>query len=260
MAFQETMPGALGGTAESAAWAPFRIDAPAKRLSTLRDILQGEAPVSIGPPGGPVFPATLWSVDGNHARMLFKVETATTATSPVTPPVLPLRGLWAATYVGDIKLQFPLSGVTVEPAGDRVLLHADLPKVVFRLPRRQGLRLRKDGKDELSARLSHPLAPDITVELRVLDISASGCALWRPIKVMPLVPDQVIRAVEIVRGGETLFFADMDVRHASPSRDFGPGMRVGCTWGAMSAVARSALEGWIGAAERRRGRFTLDFG
>ncbi len=256
MAYQETMPGALSADTDVGAWTPFRLDAPDKRLRVLREICQGQSPVSIGPQGGPVFPATLWSVDATHSRMLFKVET----TTPTGQRAMPLRGLWGATYQGDTKLQFPLSGVTVEPTPDRVLLHADLPRLLFKLPRRQGLRLRKEGSEGLVARLHHPLAPDLQVELRVLDLSATGCALWRPIKVMPLVPDQTLRAVEIVQGDETLFFADLDVRHASPSHDHGPGMRIGCTWATMSQLAKNALGTWIAAAERRRGRFTLDFG
>jgi c-di-GMP-binding flagellar brake protein YcgR len=255
MAFLETLPAPIGPAVEFGPWEPFRVDGAHKRLAALRDICNGGVPVSVGPPGGPVFAAALWSVDEGQNKVHFSVSPEAARESRVNT----VHGLWAATYLGETKLQFPLSRLSVEPASDRYLVHADLPPDIYRLARRQGLRLRKAASAGLMARFQHPLAPDLSMKLRVLDISLSGCALWRTSKVLPLVPEQMVREVEVLLDDETLFFTDLEVRHVSPSPADRAGMRIGCTWRTLSHPARDALQGWIETGERRRGRFTLSF-
>jgi hypothetical protein len=262
MGFVDTLPGALGqrgGTAAASAearsvWAQFRVHDERQRRATLRELWQAGVPLTLGAASGALHTATLWSVDEQRQRLHFSIQS-----DPANQPDQPLapRGLWAAGYLGPVKVQFPLDDFEVRRAAGQWVASCLLPERLYRMHRRQGVRIRRSELDAMRVSLRSPLAPDLAVQLRVLDIGALGCGLWRPAGELPMVPEQVLREVEFIDDGETLFFADLEVRHVSLEAGQRHGVRVGCRWRTLSRPAQAALDEWIRTGERRRSRFTL---
>ncbi len=261
MSFVETIPGALDAGAARGMptneWLAFQVSGAPARLQLLRELSELAAPVSIGRWGGEVMAATLWSVDAEQHSLHFSggPELAALAGQP--------EGLFAAAYLGDHKLQFPLHGLRVTAvADDRLRLRADLPPLLLRLARRNGLRLRRAGREPLLARVAAVpggFCADHWVEMPVLDIGAGGCALWLPAGAPPLLPGMLLRAVEWQQAdGELLFCCDLKICHvgSDPLRPTA-GLRLGCSWGLMSKGARALIDGWLQRSQRRRTRFTL---
>jgi len=65
---------------------------------------------------------------------------------------------------------------------------AELPREVFRFQRRNSFRVRTLPRSSPTMVLRHPGIPDMTLALRVLDVSTGGCALFLPNDVPPLSP------------------------------------------------------------------------
>jgi len=263
MSFVETVPAALDAGAARGMptndWLAFQVSGAPARVALLRELSELAAPVSIGRWGGEVVAATLWSVDAEQRCLHFNggPELAALAALP--------EGLFAAAYLGDHKLQFPLLGIRVADAGGgrdgRLRLQAELPPLLLRLARRTGLRLRRLGGEPLLARaaqMAGGFGADHWIEMPVLDIGTGGCALWLPAGAPALLPGMLLRAVEWQQGDELLFCCDLKVCHvgSDPLRPTA-GLRLGCRWGLMSAGARALIDGWLERGQRRRKRFTL---
>ncbi len=253
----ETVPAALDAAPSSAPsqhrtpWIAHRVTSVAARLALLRELSDSAAPVSLGRPGAAATAATLWAVDGGRCRLHFNG-------GPELAPLASQQGVYAAAYLGDIKLQFPLRRMSLAPAlGAQVQLQAEVPQLLLRLARRRGLRLRQPDGRALGVRFMHPLAPGQPTEAVALDVSTGGCALELGPQALPLVPGMMLRAVEWLEDGEPLFYTDLEVRHVSPDLMEPYGLRVGCCWGAMAPTAQRLLAAWIERGRRRRGRVTL---
>jgi hypothetical protein len=257
----ETVPAALDAIdgepqQQSGPWITYRVSGVAARLALLREMAEVGVPVSLGRPGGTIVGATLWAVDGARCRLHFNG-------GPELAPLVEQQGVYAAAYLGDIKLQFPLRRMSVMSAtGAQVQLQAEIPSLMLRLARRGSLRLRRPDGRLLAVRFVHPLAPDLRTEVEALDVGPGGCALELGPQALPLVPGMRLRDVEWLEEGESLFFTDLDVRHVSPDLMEPYGLRVGCSWGAMTNATRQVLNNWIERGRRRRGRVTvqLDLG
>lgn len=256
MSAPETVPGLLKEGAESSpGWGSggLRVSDTRKCLDMLREVAHGAVPVSIGHAGGPAMAATLWAIDVQAGRLHFHAEVDGAGV------LRDLHGLHAAAYLSDVKVQFRLSHVRLGGgSGAQLHLQADVPKGIYRLARRDGLRLRRGGAAPLRANVLMDRHAERAAEYEVLDLSHGGCGLLRSPDAPALQPGQALTGVEFREAGETAFFADLQLQHASdvPSRQ--GGQRLGCRWLHLSPTARQTLTRWMDAGGRRRGRVTLD--
>jgi c-di-GMP-binding flagellar brake protein YcgR len=125
------------------------------------------------------------------------------------------------------------------------------------LPRRRDVRVRRPVQQAPWLHFAHPLLPGSALTLRALDLSTSGCGLWRPATSPPLAPGLVLSAVEVELDDSSIFFADMRVQHATPAGGARAGTRVGCSWIDLSAPAQDTLQRWICGGRHRRRRAML---
>jgi len=259
--FVDTEPAAIDPVSYVGPWERFRVSDPRKCLAALSQVKLNESPVTIGHPEGPSLAASLWSVDGPNRRLHFNLDKAAPAEALLTT----VRQTWAAMYLGDVKLQFWLQGLTLNrlPAERQAdvatcSLCADLPSQMYCLPRRRDVRVRHGQDVAPTVRFEHPLAPGSALVLGLLDVSATGCAMRKPADTLPLLPGTEIRQVEVELDERTMLFADLRVAHVSamPGDRLG-GQRVGCTWQHLPDAARKRLLDWIQIGRRRRDLLTL---
>lgn len=234
------------------AWQQFRVDEPRRRLSLLRELRIGDVQMALGASQGPVVAAALWAVDEPGGRLFFSVE----AQSPGLERLSTVPEWWAAGYLGEVKLQFPVHDLRcARPqrargpgAGNRLHLEAALPLFIYRLPRRQARRVRHARQRAPQLRLCDPQGGGEPVFLPAIDISLEGCALWKPAGGWPLRQGTLLRDVEVHLDDLTVLVTDLQVQHVTPQAapvPPGPGTRVGCSWAGMPEAGRDALARWL---------------
>ena len=76
--FQDTRPAELDASGDCDPWGPFRVGAPAERLSLLRAVRDGQVSVLLSAPDGTTLSVVLWAVDEMQTRLNFSVD----ATAP----------------------------------------------------------------------------------------------------------------------------------------------------------------------------------
>jgi c-di-GMP-binding flagellar brake protein YcgR len=254
MSFAYTQPAELDSQDAGTRWSQFRIAGPLRQMETLRTLCRHDVPLTLGQSGGLLLQTTLWAVDEAALRLHFNAD--------VEPrKIWDLIGLpeaWAAGYLDDAKVQFPVRSLKLETHGRTATLSCDVPPHILRLPRRGSQRVRRPHGGPV-VRLQHPLSGD-ELELQVVDLSLTGCALRVPPGRVQLKQGLPVRAVEIELDERTVIFADLFVHHVTPERGQGGCSRAGCQWGHMSDGARDTLRQWIrqGQQHRSLARLQLD--
>lgn len=248
MAFVDTQPARINHGDTAGEWARFRIRSASKQLAALRELCRNDTPLVIGRPGGTTLQAALWSVDDVNRRLHFKID----ADSPALNDLTYEPELWAAAYVEDDKLQFALTRVKFGVVQGLQVLAADMPEHIYRLPRRQAVRVRRNDLDGPKARFAHPLAPEAVTTLKLLDVSSTGCALLSPLNGALLSLGMLLKQVEVELDDDTILFCDLLVHHVTAHSRRDRSARVGCAWQGMPVAAQDRLRGWIERGRRRR--------
>lgn len=254
MSFLDTQPAPIDRFDVAGPWSRFRVRDPRSQLASLRDVSRADKPVTLGAPGGPTMTVTLWSVDEFNNHLHFQAPLNT----PHAQTIAQEQDLWAAAYLGDAKVQFCVSGLTLRADGDHWVLVTDTPKLMYRLPRRGAMRVRRDAKAAPTVRFQHPEQPGKVVALRVLDISATGCALALPADGPPLRAGSRLLKVEVELDDDSIVLSDLVVHNLTPL-DAAGNARLGCEWEGMPAPAQERLQRWIMQGRRRRELISLSF-
>jgi len=252
--FQDTRPAEIGSDNGLDAWAEFRVTQPQERLRLLRALCDSQVPVNLNAPDGAAVTATLWAVDSAQDRINFSAEPGL----PQLARLVDADEAVAVAYLESIKLQFDLHGFMLVRGATSNALQCGLPREIYRFQRRNTYRVRpRSGPDPL-ARLRHPSLPEMSLALRVLDVSIGGCALWLPHDVPPLQAGTRIGEVHIELDIETRFAAAMTLQHVSSQGQGNGGTRLGCEWHRLPATAERMLQRWIDRTQQRRRLLALE--
>lgn len=255
MSFLDTEPAAIDSVEFAGPWSPFRVADPRQRLGTLRALCRTDVPISLGAPGSPLLCVNLWAIDDLRARLHLKVV----AGADRAELLCAHPRLWAAAYLDLAKVQFDVCRPMLEGSPGQRTLTADAPGEMYRLPRRRAVRVRRAEGRAPWLRFAHAGPTGRPLALRVLDISTSGCALWKAAGEMPLAPGAYVRAVEVELEPGVFIFSDLCVRHVSLDSRLAdqPGARVGCSWEGLAPAAQDTLQRWIRRGQRRRDLISL---
>ena len=259
MPFLDTAPADIDRAGPGSAWARFRVDDARRVLHSLHTLCRSDTPVTIGLVNGPSFVASLWSVDDVHQLLHFNIDRA----AVVDAQLLRSPRLWGVAYEDGAKLQFDLRHFLLEETAQQRLLHTALPPTLYRLPRRDAVRVRPAEVGAPKVRFRHPLAPERWTQMRAIDVAPHGCALWRPMDALPLLPGMALMQAEVELDNQTYFYADLTIQHVTlgnlDAAGRAVGMRVGCRWDGLAPPAELALEKWIRSGQGRRQRISLEF-
>jgi flagellar brake protein len=266
MLFLTTQPSALENPGDLETWMKFRVPDARVRLAALRELVRGDTPLVVGAPGYPAFNATLWSVDDALGRVQLNVDNAGNhLRASLAAPLL-----WAAGYVDVVKVQFPLLNPLLQQQGTHLALSATLPADLYRMPRRRAVRVRRDLKHaprmQLQGNTRSGLGDlaDSTLprpardrELVVLDISATGCAIFFPPDRPVPAEGMILRQVEVRLDEENFLFTDIVVHNLQ--RAARGSHRVGCSWKGMPPGCEETLRMWLQRGQRSLARLSLSF-
>ena len=251
-------PGPAGPAAEGAESAvgagvprDYRVTDVGERLALLTELRDRATPVLMHAPDGHALRTTLWVVDAAAGRLAFAVAAAELA-APYLTPLLGADEVSAIAHPGHVKLQFDLSGLVLVRGHASAVLQAALPDEILRIQRRETFRVFPPVTAPV-AYLRHPAIPDMSLALRVLDLSLGGCALRLPDDVPALAPGTRIGGVTVELDLNTRLRVDLSLQHLTHLGTGGAGgARVGCEWQLLRPEDERVLQRWIDHAQVRQ--------
>jgi c-di-GMP-binding flagellar brake protein YcgR len=252
--FEDTQPAALDGDGGPDRLADFRVADPSEVKALLKSVMDRGVAVNLNGSDGSVYTSTLWTVDGEQGKIAFTADLRSTAVQRLVEA----EEATAVGYLDQIKLQFDVRHRLLVHGHQTCVLQAALPRELYRFQRRNAYRVRTLERSAPTARFRHPELPDMLLELRVLDVSIGGCALFMPNELPPMQPGIQINQVMIELDGETDFRASMLVHHVTSIQPQSRGVRLGCELRGLDANAQRALQRYIDQTQKRRRMMSLD--
>jgi c-di-GMP-binding flagellar brake protein YcgR len=223
------------------------VTGPAEVHELLQRIADAAVPVRLSSPAGDSLLTRLQSVDAEGAQLSFAVDG-----EPGPAQRLALAdGAVARAWFGTAPLQFDVGTLLVVRGASGCTLRSRLPAQVLRAQRRQAFRVRATGRPGPSATLRHPSMPEMRVALRIVDVSAGGCALLVPDNLPALQPGTRLNGVCIELDGGTRFDAALQLQHVSMLHG---APCLGCAFVGLEGAAQRALQRWIDRTQQRQRR------
>jgi c-di-GMP-binding flagellar brake protein YcgR len=199
-------------------------------------------------PQGHAVRASLWTVDLPKRRIAFDVE----AGNPGLEPLVGGNECTATAYLQRVRLQFDLSDLMLVRGPRGTALQCALPEAIYRFQRRQAFRVEPIHRTSATAVMRHPSIPEMTLSLRVMDISAGGCALQLPPDVPPMPLGIVLDGVVMHLDPETSIVVCLRLQHATSVGQQADGVRLGCEFVAVDPEAQRRLQMHVDQIQRRR--------
>ncbi len=246
--FQDTQPAPLHGDGGPDRFADFRVSHPRELLTLLRQLRDGGVAINLIAPEGGLLTSTLWALDDAQQRLNFSADEG----NPQLQRLIGADEVAAVAYLHSVKLQFELHGLLLVRSPSACVLQAAMPAEIYRFQRRQGYRVRTPERQAPVARLRHPSLPEMTLALRVLDVSIGGCALLLPHDVPPLQASTRLASVQVELDADTRFPAALTLHHVSAMPPADSGLRLGCEWAPLGGSAERALQRYIDQTQKRR--------
>jgi flagellar brake protein len=231
-------------------WSAFSVQHPRERLELLDALRERSVPVIISSPDGTTISTTLWGVDEPAQRLNFSARDDTHQLDALVES----DEAMAVAYLERVKLQFDLHELLLVRGASVSALQCRIPNEIYRFQRRDAFRVQPLQRHAPGARLRHPAMPEMMLNLRVVDVSLGGCALWLPADVPPLQPGTVLSEVRIELDAQTQLVVELTLRHvASMGCSDGPerGVRLGCSWRPVNPAGLRNLQRWIDQSQKR---------
>jgi len=234
--------------AENGGLDAFRLTAPKEIATTLRRLQDASVLVNLNAPHGSVYTTSLWTADAGRGALSFAAE----ASDPQLQAVLESDEAVVVAYLDSVKIQFDVGNLVLVHGARSCALTTTYPREVFRFQRRDSFRVRPLLRDAPIARLAHPMIPDMTLALRILDMSVGGCALLLPQDVPMLEPGVLITRVQIELDATTRFETGLRLHHVTSIHAESSGVRLGCEMVRLSQEAERTLQRYVDQTQKRR--------
>jgi flagellar brake protein len=251
--FQDTQPATLQQLSGNAL-DEFAVSHPTELLALLRRLADNNVLVHLSAPGGAAYTTTLWTVDAHQRRISLSADAA----QPAVRALIDGGEATAVAYLESIKLQFDLRHLVLVHGANSSALQAELPAVLYRFQRRECFRVRTPASAAPTATLRHPALPEMTLALRVLDVSVGGCALALPGNVPPMAAGITLAGVRIELDADARFEATLTLQHISGGMGSpDAGQRLGCAFGRLDGAAQRSLQRYIDQTQKRQLLFSM---
>jgi c-di-GMP-binding flagellar brake protein YcgR len=246
--FEDTQPAPLDAMGTDDALAEFRVTAPGEIRALLKQLMDEVVPLNLSASDGSAYTTMLWTLDPASSRVSFTADTM----SPAVQDIVEADECVAVAYLDRVKVQFDVSDLVLVQGHKASVLQARLPSEMFRFQRRNTFRVRTIERTSPTASFRHPAIPDMSLALRVLDVSIGGCALLQPANVPSLQPGAVIKGVRLSLDAETQIDAGLMLHHVTSTGAENGSVRLGCEVVGMSPASQRALQLYIDQTQKRR--------
>jgi c-di-GMP-binding flagellar brake protein YcgR len=230
----------------------FRLTSPAEVLAMLKQLSDGNVLVNLNGSTG-VYTTTVWAIDASRGTLSFSAD----ADDNQLQALVEGEDAIAVAYLDSIKVQFDVSGLVLVRGGRASALNCAIPREMFRFQRRNGYRVRPLLRATPTARVRHPMIPDMSLSLRVLDVSIGGCALFLPNDVPPLQPGVTINNVQIDLDVDTRITTALRLQHVTSIHPDSKGVRLGCEMVNPASDVLRGLQRYIDQTQKRQRMLSL---
>jgi c-di-GMP-binding flagellar brake protein YcgR len=252
--FEDTRPAPLDAMGSDDVLAEFRVTDPGEIRSLLKQLMDAVVPLNLSASDGSAYTTMLWTVDPASGRISFTADMMAHAVHDIVEA----DECVAVAYLDRIKVQFDVSDLVLVQGHKASVLQARLPREIFRFQRRNTFRVRTIERTAPTASFRHPGIPDMSLALRVLDVSIGGCALLQPANVPNLQPGAAIKGVRLSLDAETQIDAGLMLHHVTSTGAENGSVRLGCEIVGMSPAAQRALQLYIDQTQKRRRMMSLE--
>ena len=232
----------------------FRIIEPAEVFAFLKRLSDGQVPVNLNSSTGGAYTTTVRALDAARGTLSFAAD----ADDNQVQSLVESEDAVAVAYLDNIKLQFDAHGLVLVRGERLSALNCALPRDLFRFQRRNGYRVRPLLRATPTARVRHPMIPDMSLSLRVLDVSIGGCALFLPDDVPPLQPGVTINNVQIDLDIDTRITTALRLQHVTSIHPESRGVRLGCEMVNPTSDVLCGLQRYIDQTQKRRRMMALE--
>ena len=232
----------------------FRLTSPDELAAVFKTLRDGNVPLNLNAPDGHAVNATLWATDAERGVLSFSAESDT----PQLEALVESDEAVVVGYLDSVKVQFDIHHLMLVHNGRTTALNCAYPREVFRFQRRSGFRVRPLVRSAPTARLRHPMIPDMLLQLRVLDMSIGGCALFLPDNVPPISPGVLMNGVQIDLDADTRIHTSLRMQHVTSINPESMGVRLGCEMVNPGNDSVRALQRYIDQTQKRRRLMALD--
>lgn len=252
--FADTQPASLDPLGSGDAFAQFRVDDPFEIRMLLKSVMDRNALVNLSGSDGSAYTTTLWTVDATQRKLAFSTD----ANSSALQRVVEADEAVAVCYLDQVKIQFDITDRVQVHGHQASVLQCSLPREVYRFQRRNAYRVRTIERSSPTVSFRHPAMPEMTLQLRVLDVSVGGCALFMPNDLPMMAPGGVINDARIELDETTAFRSSLIVHHVSAIQPNAKGVRLGCELLKLDSGATRDLQLYIDQTQKRRRLMALD--
>jgi len=244
-----TQPMPIGDYKSSPSLDEYRISSPVEIQAILKQLCEGGSFVTLTAPGGVSYTTLMWTADPQRGHVSFSADPS----DPQVPALLESGEAVAAGYLDSIKVQFDLAGlVLVRGGANGAALNAQYPRELFRFQRRSCFRVKPLHTHTPAAKLRHPAIPDMPLELRVIDISLTGLALFLPQDVPAIEAGVKIGRCLVDLDADTQLDIGLHVHHITALNPSSKGVRLGCEMTGLDGASMRALQRYIDYTQKRR--------
>lgn len=232
----------------------FRVSDPVEVKTLLKSLMDRGVTINLNGSDGSAYSTTLWTLDAAQGKIAFTADMM----APAVHRLVEADEAVAVGYLDQIKLQFDVADRMLVHGRQHCVLQASLPREVFRFQRRNAFRVRTLERSSPTARFRHPAIPEMTLELRVLDVSVGGCALFMPADLPMFEPGVQINDCAIELDAGTMLRGSLVVHHVTSIQPDSRGVRLGCELLHLDPDATRALQRYIDHTQKRRRMMSLE--
>lgn len=234
--------------------ADFRVTQPSEIKAMLKQLADAAITLNLNGPDGSAVTATLWTIDSSRNVLSFSAD----PNGPQLRSLIECDEAVVVGYLDNIKVQFDVQHLVLVHGASGAALNCSFPRELYRFQRRNSFRVKPLLRSSPVALLRHPMIPDMQLNLRVLDVSIGGCALFLPDDVPPLTPGVTSNGVHIELDAETRLDVCLRIQHVAVLGPEARGMRLGCEMINPTANAVRSLQRYIDQTQKRRRFMVLE--
>lgn len=231
----------------------FRVGDAVEVAALLEELIRQRVLLTVSSPCGASYTTLPWELDAARGLLRFSADDRN---DHALSRVLEAGEAVAVGYLERIKVQFEVQGLVLVHAGAERTLNCALPAELFRFQRRNSFRVRPLGGTQPTARFQHPQRPQARLELRVLDVSVGGVALFLPDPLPGGLPAVAagsrLDRVRLDLGEDTQLECGLRVHHVTGMNPESRGVRLGCEIEGIDGRAQLVLQRFIDLTQRRR--------
>jgi c-di-GMP-binding flagellar brake protein YcgR len=232
----------------------FRLTSAGEITRLLRELRDGNVPLSLVASGGIVYKSSLWAVNAERGTIGFCADLADSQMHAL----LTREDVTVVGYLDSVKLQFDVTGMVLVQGNRTRVLDCKFPLEMLRFQRRDAYRVRPLMRSAPTARLAHTQIGGVELTLRIIDVSIGGCALFLGDDMPAMQPGLLLERVQVDLDADTRFHTTMRLHHVTRVNAQARGMRLGFEFVYASGEAMRALQRFIDQTQKRGKLLTLD--